>query len=163
MQTEGKPEALAFQALGRRLVVAAFDGGRVSSDGGALLLGELDRRTGIVGRFSTCFTDHRNPELIEHPVEDLVRQRVVGLCLGYEDLNDHDTLRGDALVSTAVGKVDPTGASRRREQDRGNAMAGKSTLNRLEPTPENASSASRYKKIVADDAAVERFFVDDQG
>jgi hypothetical protein len=159
MQTECKPEVLEFQPLNRRSVKAVFDAGRVSSDGGALLLGELDRRIGLVDRFAGCFVDHRNPDLIEHPVEDLVRQRVLGLCLGYEDLNDHDTLRADALLATAFGKSDPTGSTRRREQDRGNALAGKSTLNRLELTPEGASAESRYKKIVADVDAIERFFV----
>ena len=82
MQTQCTSPDLVFQPLGRRSVVAGFDAGRVSSDGGALLLGELDRRTGIVDRFAGCFTDHRDPKLIEHPVEDLIRQRVLGLCLG---------------------------------------------------------------------------------
>lgn len=161
MQTQCKRQELQFQPVGRRAVVADFDAGRVSSDGGALLLGELDRRTGIVDRFAGCFTDHRDPKLVEHPLEDLLRQRVLGLCLGYEDLNDHDTLRGDALLATAVGKRDPTGQSRRREEDRGKALAGKSTLNRLELTPVYASAESRYKKVVADGAAIERFFVDE--
>jgi len=161
MQTQCISHQLEFQPLGKRAVVGRFDAGRVSSDGGALLLGELDRRTGIVSRFASCFTDHRVPSLVEHPVEDLVRQRVLGLCLGYEDLNDHDVLRGDALLATAVGKSDPTGMSRRREQNRGHALAGKSTLNRLELTPADASSASRYKKVVADGAAIEQCFVDE--
>jgi hypothetical protein len=86
---------------------------------------------------------------------------VLGLCLGYEDLNDHDTLRGDALLATAVGKRDVTGQSRRREQDRGNALAGKSTLNRLELTPANACRQSRYKKVVGHERAIEQFFVDE--
>jgi hypothetical protein len=161
MQTDCTSPELVFQHPGRRSVVAKFDAGRVSSDGGVLLVGELDRRIGLTRRFARCFTDHRDPRLIEHPVEGLVRQRVLGLCLGYEDLNDHDTLRGDALLATAVGKADPTGSTRRREEDRGYALAGKSTLNRLELTPVSADHRARYKKIVADGAAIERFFVDE--
>ncbi len=161
MPTECKSLTLDFQPLKGRAVTAAFDAGRVSSDGGALLLGELDRRIGLIDRFAGCFVDHRNPERIEHPVEDLVRQRILAICLGYEDLNDHDTLRGDALLATAFGRTDPTGANRRREQDRGNALAGKSTLNRLELSPADACSSSRYKKIVANEADIERFFVDE--
>jgi DDE family transposase len=96
---------------------------------------------------------------IEHSVLELVGQRVYGLALGYEDLNDHDELRRDPLLATLVGKVDPTGAHRLRERDAGKALAGKSTLNRLELTTADASSASRYKKIVIDGTAVDRLFV----
>ncbi len=161
MQTDCTGERLEFQGLGRRRVVANFDAGRVSSDGGVLLLRELDWRTGIVDRFARCFTDHRDPDLIEHSAEELLRQRIFGLCLGYEDLNDHDTLRSDALLAIAVGKVDPTGSDRKHKRDRGKALAGKSTLNRLELTPRGADSRSRYKKIVAREEDVERFFVDE--
>ncbi|MCP4903266.1 MAG: IS1380 family transposase, partial [bacterium] len=161
MQTQCIPQQIKFEGLGRRQVIGDFDAGRVSSDGGALILRELDLRTGIVERFSECFTDHRNPELIEHGVLGMLRQRVYALCLGYEDLNDHDTLRDDALFATAVGKLDPTGAKRTRERDRGHALAGKSTLNQLELTPRDASSKSRYKKIVAREEDVECFFVDE--
>jgi hypothetical protein len=161
MQTDCTGQQLEFQGLGRRRVVANFDAGRVSTDGGVLLLGELDWRTGIINRFGQCFTDHRDPDLIEHSAEDLLRQRIFGLCLGYEDLNDHDTLRGDALLATAVGKVDPVGGDRKQKRDRGKALAGKSTLNRLELTPREADSRSRYKKIVAREEDVERFFVDE--
>ena len=161
MGTECSGEQISFQGLGRRRVEAAFDGGRVSSDGGVMLLNELDVRIGLVARFAECFVDHRSPAFIEHELEHLLRQRVFGLCVGYEDLNDHDMLRSDALLAAAVGKRDPTGANRRREEDRGHALAGKSTLNRLELTPPNATKDDRYKKIVADDAAVERFFVDE--
>ncbi len=161
MQTDRTRQSLVFQRLGRRKVEARFDGGRVSSDGGSLLLGELDRRTGLLERFARCFVDHRRPELIEHPVLDLLRQRVYGLCLGYEDLNDHDTLRGDALLAAATGKRDPCGESRRRKRDKGYALAGKSTLNRLELTPRTATQEARYKKVVADPERVERFFVEE--
>jgi len=96
---------------------------------------DLAERTGILRRFSDCFDDYRDPELIEHTVLDLVSQRVLGLIQGYEDLNDHDDLRDDALLACAVGKADPVGETRPRLRDRGHALAGKSTLNRLELTP----------------------------
>jgi hypothetical protein len=131
----------------------------MTSDGGGLLLREVERRTGLLRQFAACFTDHRNPVFIEHSVLELVGQRVYGLALGYEDLNDHDDLRRDPLLATLVGKVDPTGAHRLRERDAGKALAGKSTLNRLELTTADASPASRYKKIVIDGAAVDRLFV----
>jgi len=106
-------------------VVARFDGGCITSDGGGLLLGEVERRTGILDQFAGCFKDHRDPEQIEHTVQDLVRQRVYGLALGYEDLNDHDELRRDPLLATLVGKADPLGRDRVRVRDVGAALAGK--------------------------------------
>jgi hypothetical protein len=141
-------------------MVARFDGGEITSDGGGVLLKETERRTGIVRRFAGCFRDHRDPERVEHRVEELVGQRVYGLALGYEDVNDHDELRRDPLLATLVGKEDPTGRDRVRERDRGKALAGKSTLNRLELTPEGAGPESRYKKIVVEGEAVDRFFVE---
>jgi Transposase DDE domain group 1 len=153
---------LDFPALGTREVKAAFDGGDISSDGGALLLRQVEQATGILRRFAGCFTDHRDPELIEHPLEHLIAQRVYALALGYEDLNDHDDLRHDPLLATVVGKIDPEGESRRRESDRGKALAGKSTLNRIELTPVGADRTDRYKKVTcstkrADDLFVELF------
>jgi len=141
-------------------VVANFDGGTITSDGGAVLLRELEQRMGIVRRFADCFTDHRDPDLIEHTTYDLVAQRVFALALGYEDLNDHDTLRLDPLLAIMVGKDDPAGEDRARERDRGKALAGKSTLNRLELTPPGADASSRYKKIVASCSSIEQVFVD---
>src|SRR3954451_14558321 len=132
MTTECNASYLDFPMAGPRHVLADFDGGDISSDGGALLLRETERLTGIVRQFAACFTDHRDPELVEHPVEHLLAQRVYGLALGYEDLNDHDDLRRDPPLATVVGKDDPSGESRRRRRDRGKALAGKSTLNRLE-------------------------------
>lgn len=161
METECKTEQLEFQGLGRRDVVGRFDGGRLSSDaGGLLLLREVSTRTGLLARFAQCFTDHRDPQLIEHTVEELVSQRVLAQACGYEDVNDHDTLRDDGLLAVAVGKGDVTGARRKRERDRGHALAGKSTLNRLEGTPSGASRKSRYKKIEYDAEAIEGLFVD---
>ena len=84
-----------FQSLNHRQIRAQFDGGAISSDGGGLLLREVDKRTGIIGKFAACFTDYRDPERIEHRLEELVAQRVYGLALGYEDLNDHHQLRNE--------------------------------------------------------------------
>lgn len=138
-----------FQDLGSRKVVAAFDGGRVTSDAGALLLREVEAKFGFIAQFAKGFTDHRDPELVEHTLVELLKQRVFGLCLGYEDLNDHDQLRHDAMLAVLVDKRDPEGNARARDGDRGKALAGKSTLNRLELTPAGANADSRYKKIVA--------------
>ena len=148
MKTECSGERFGCKPLGRRDVVARFDGGDITSDGGSLLLRELEARTGIIRDFAECFIDHRDPERIEHTVEQLVAQRVYGLALGYEDLNDHDELSRDPLLATVVGKGDPTGQARRSRRDRDRPLAGKSTLNRLELTEETASADSRYKKIV---------------
>ncbi len=160
MRTECTQKSFSFHALSRREVVARFDGGHISSDGGGVLLGEVERRTGILRQFTGCFTDHRDPERVEHTVAELVAQRVYGLALGYEDLNDHDDLRRDPLLATLVGKAEPTGSDRMRERDVGHALAGKSTLNRLELTTPEAGPQSRYKKIVIDGAAVDRLLVD---
>ena len=160
MSTECNSPDLVFQPLGPRAVVGRFDGGTISSDGGCLLLGEAERLTGTLRQLAACFTDHRDPQAIEHTVAQLVAQRVYGLALGYEDLNDHDTLRLDPLLATLVGKADPTGADRLRPQDRGKALAGKSTLNRLELTPPEATADSRYQKIVAHPQAIEGLFID---
>jgi hypothetical protein len=141
-------------------VEADFAGGEIVSDAGALLLGEVEKATDVVDNLSRCFTDHRDPERIEHSVKELLAQRIFGIALGYEDLVDHDILRCDQLLATLVGKVDPSGQDRRRAQDRGAALAGKSTLSRLELTPENVTDRERYKKITHDPAAIERFFVD---
>src|SRR6476620_5845947 len=100
MATECNPAYLDFPMLGRREVLADFNGGAISSDGGALLLRETERLTGIIRQFAACFTDHRNPDLVEHTVEELLAQRVHGLALGYEDLNDHDDLLFDPPLAT---------------------------------------------------------------
>src|SRR3954463_3357973 len=119
MTTECNAAYLDFPMLGHREVLADFDGGAISSDGGALLLRETERLTGIIRQFAACFTDHRDPDLTEHSLEHLLAQRVYGLALGYEDLNDHDDLRGDPLLAAVVGKADPTGKSRPRQRDQG--------------------------------------------
>ena len=160
MKTDCSTDRLDFLPAGRREIRALFDGGTITSDAGVLLLREVEAHSGILKGFAECFTDYRDPDLIEHTVEQLVAQRVYALALGYEDLNDHDELRLDPLLAAMVGKDDPTGQDRRREQDQGKALAGKSTLNRLELTPPGASTNSRYKKIAASMEKIEQLFVD---
>ncbi|PIE52091.1 IS1380 family transposase [Candidatus Fermentibacteria bacterium] len=123
--------------------VGKFDGGYVSTDGGTLLLREVEARTGMIRELADCFTDNRDPSRIKHTVEELVAQRVYGLALGYEDLDDHDRLRTDPLLALAVGKTDLTGENRRSAEYRGKALAGKSTLNRLELS---SQKSDRYKR-----------------
>jgi len=160
MCTECNQSRFDFHVLSGRQVVARFDGGTITSDAGSLLLGEVEERTGIIRRLAGCFRDYRNPDKIEHTVEQLVAQRIYGLSLGYEDLNDHDQLRQDPLLAALIGKHEPEGGDRRRERDRGKAGAGRSTLNRLELTPPNANENHRYKKIVLDEAEADLAFVE---
>jgi len=161
MTTQCNPTQLEFHALGKREVVGRFDGGSITSDAGGLLLRETEKRVGIISGFARCFEDLRDPEMIEHTVAELVAQRIYGLALGYEDLNDHDELRRDPLFAVLVGKEDPEGANRVRPQDRGKAAAGKSTLNRLELTPAEPTTAElRYKKIILNSEQLDRLFVD---
>jgi hypothetical protein len=159
--TECSQETFGFQDHKSRAVQARFDGGHVTSDGGLLLLRELERRSGTMARFAQCFKDHRNPTLIEHTVEELVSQRILGLACGYEDLNDHDTLRLDPAFALAVGKRDIEGKHRPREEDRGKPLAGKSTLNRLELTKRIVPDDERYRKIGCDEKKVGEFFIDE--
>jgi Transposase DDE domain group 1 len=133
MQTECSAERFDFAAVEKRAVVGGFDGGTITSDAGALLLGLTDRAIGLVERFAACSVDARNPALIEHEVKTLVGQRILALALGYEDLNDHDELRHDPVLAVLAGKL------RARRHKKCAAVAGKSTLNRLElsrPTDE---------------------------
>jgi len=160
MKTHCNQQTFLFQAQTKRKLVAHFNGGNICSDAGGLLLQQTERLTGIIRRFAGCFTDHRDADLIEHTVEELVAQRVYALALGYEDLNDHDELRNDPLLAALVGKDDPAGKNRLRNRDKGKALAGKSTLNRLELTPVRANKNSRYKKITVSRHSVDSFFVD---
>ena len=160
MQTHCNQECFEFYPLARREVVGRFNGGAITSDAGGLLLREVEKRTKIVERFAGCFRDHRDAERIEHTVKELVAQRVYALALGYEDLNDHDQLRQDPLLAVLAEKGDPLGESRARERDRGKALAGKSTLNRLELTKAVVKDDERYKKIVIDAEAVDRLLVE---
>ena len=141
-------------------MVVNFEGGTLSSDGGLVLLGATERKRQIIERFAECFIDHRDAAALEHSVADLVAQRVYGLALGYEDVNDHDELRLDPLLATVVGKADPTGTARRCERDRGKALAGKSTLNRLEGGVGTDPARDTYKRVGLDEAEVERLFVE---
>ena len=158
----------ALQNLGGRELVWRFDGGDITSDGGALVLKKLEERTGIVRRFAACFTDYRKSDRIEHPLLDLIMQRVFGLALGYEDLNDHDVLRRDPMLAVALNKDDVKGEQRRRAQDRGKALAGKSTLNRLELTAPDYEGSPRQKesgkpetkKITVDPESIDTLLVD---
>jgi hypothetical protein len=159
MTTECNAAYLDFPMLGPRQVLADFNGGDITSDGDALLLRKVEELTGIIRQFAGCFTDHRAADRIEHSVEHLLAQRVYGMALGYEDLNDHDDLRHDPLLATVVGKADPTGDTRRRRRDRGKALAGKSTLNRIELTPIGADAGSRYKKLTCRTRDAERLLV----
>ena len=158
--TQCSKDAMHFKRLGGRDVVADFQGGTLTSDAGSLLLDRTDAAIDLLGRAAGCFVDHRDPNLTEHTVEQLIRQRVFALALGYEDLNDHDELSRDPLLAAVVGKDEPTGQARRSRRDRDRPLAGKSTLNRLELTAEDASSASRYKKIVLNFDSIQSLFMD---
>jgi hypothetical protein len=140
--------------------VGDFDGGTLTSDAGGLLLREIDLAFGIIDGFAACFTDYRKEEAIEHPLRQLVAQRVFGISLGYEDLNDHEQLRYDPAIAVLCGRVDVEGRDRERKEDKGKALAGKSTLDRFESGGEDVGPDSRYKKISYDQGRGERFFVD---
>ena len=150
MPTECTPALFEFPPVESRHVVAGFDGGAITSDAGALLLGQTDRAIRLTERFAACFTDTRSAELVEHQVETMVMQRVVGIALGYEDLNDHDDLRHDPILTVLAAKL---------EAQRSDCapLAGKSTLNRLELS---RAEPTRYHKISHDPAAIETLFVD---
>lgn len=160
MTTPCTPHKLELEPLGRRRVDIDFSAGNVSSDGGGILLAEADRRLGLSERLAGCFTDFRNADLVEHSVGELLRQRIFGLALGYEDLNDHDALSRDPLFAMLVGKTDPTGQARRNGKDLGHALAGASTLGRIERSKESASKKTRYEKVVCDFEKVADLFVD---
>ena len=149
MQTECSAGLFEFASVGRREVVGSFDGGAITSDAGALLLRATDRKIGVIGRLAKCFIDQRDQDLIEHSVATLVGQRVVGIALGYEDINDHDELRRDPVMAVLAGKL---------AAGRANCApaAGKSTLNRLELS---RAAATRYHRIAHDPAAIESLFV----
>ena len=151
MQTECSSEVLEFEGCERRRVVAAFDGGELTSDAGALLLRQADRVLDLSGRVADCFADHRNQDLVEHSVQAMVCQRIAGIALGYEDLNDHDELRRDPVLGLLSDKLE----AKRSDCE---ALAGKSTLNRLELG--RAGVVDRYHKISHDPEALETLFVD---
>jgi hypothetical protein len=150
MRTECISDRFEFTAIGRRRVEAGFDGGTITSDAGALLLGMTDRTIGLIDRFAACFEDRRCQDLVEHSVDTLVGQRVFGLALGYDDLVDHDALRHDPIFAVLAGKL-----SAKRTNCA--PVAGKSTLNRLELSQ---PVTTRYHKISHDPATIEGLFVD---
>ena len=156
-------QTFAFQGLGKRKVEADFRGGNVSADGGVTLLREIDLLDGLTIQLSECFTDFRDQRFVEHSVTDLLRQRICGIAMGYEDRNDHDSLRRDPCMAAGVGKTDPLGLARRGETDKGRALAGKSTLNRLELTQAKTAGAeiitSGPHKIRADFDAIEALLI----
>jgi Transposase DDE domain group 1 len=167
LQPLNQPLAEPQKLRGRELVWR-FDGGDITSDGGVLLLKKLEERTAIVRRFAACFEDYRCPDKVEHPLLDLITQRVFALALGYEDLNDHDELRRDPMLAVALNKDDVKGEHRRRARDRGNPLAGKSTLNRLELTApdydgnprQKGSDNPETKKITVDPESIDALLVD---
>jgi hypothetical protein len=150
MPTQCSADLFGFAPIDGREVVAAFDGGAISSDAGALLLGATDRAVGLMERFAYCFEDARRRDRIEHEVVTLVTQRVFGIALGYEDLNDHDELRHDPVMAVLVGKL----AAWRQDCA---PLAGKSTLNRMELS---RLQTTRYHKISHNPIAIKRLFVD---
>ena len=150
MPTESSRDLFGFAPVEGREVVAAFDGGAITSDAGALLLGATDRAIGMMTRFAACFHDERRADLIEHEVVTLVGQRVFAIALGYEDLNDHDNLRHDPMMAVLAGKLEA-----RREDCA--PVAGKSTLNRLELSK---LEPTRYHKISHNPIAIKRLLVD---
>ena len=152
MQTDCNPKLFEFEAVERRRVVAGFDGGAITSNAGALLLGQLDKGLGLIRRFAGCFIDRRDPRFVEHRLETLLGQRVFGLALGYEDLNDHDELRKDPALHVLAAKLKP--------HLRGDCqpLAGKSTLNRIEHTP--LRHGAKYHRIDCDVAKADQLLVE---
>lgn len=159
MKTDCTSQRLLFGRLGRREVLAEFSGGSLSSDGGALLIGLAEERTRIVRTFvERAMRDHRDQSRVDHSLVELVKQRVFAIALGYEDLNDHDTLRHDALLAACLGKRDPL-AKKRRASEAGKPLASSATLNRLELASEDPAN-DRYKRFEVDLDAAQEFFVD---
>src|SRR3954454_2617222 len=150
MPTECSLALFEFPRVDGRAVVASFDGGQITSEAGALLLGATDKVIGLTRRLAACFRDHRDRAFVEHTLETLLMQRVVGIALGHEDLVDHDELRHDPVMAVLAGKLEA------RRSDCA-PLAGKSTLNRLE---HGRAEPSRYARISADVGAIEALFVD---
>lgn len=156
-QTDCIQAGFEFQELGKRKIVADFTGGHLSSEGGTLLLRELDTRLKLCGQLSACFTDYRDQRWVEHELPVLVSQRVQGIALGYEDINDHERLRFDPLLAASCGRSDVLGEKRHCEADKGRPLAGKSTLNRLELGTEG--TGGHYRKIQCDPEKIEALLI----
>jgi Transposase DDE domain group 1 len=146
--TECSETLFPFEAHFSRQVVAQFAGDWLTTEGGSLLLRQADRKIDLLRRVAGCFTDYRQPERIEHRLEEMLAQRIYGLALGYEDLNDHEQLRQDPLLGVLAGK-----------RDLGEPLAGKSTLNRLELTPVGSPATERYNKISYSAEAIDELLV----
>jgi hypothetical protein len=144
--TECSQSSFGFEASGKREIVARFDGGTISSDGGGLLLRQADKRLNLLPRLAGCFLDGRNQRQVEHTIQEMLAQRIYGLALGYEDLNDHEQLRKDPLFGVLAGREEPDAP-----------LAGKSTLNRMEM---GAGTKDRYKKITFWKDAIDELLVD---
>lgn len=153
--TECIPEQFSFGKVKGRNIIANFKGGTLTSDGGLVLVAELDKKRQITARFADCFNDYRRQGYVEHSVTDLVAQRVYGLIQGYEDLNDHEKLRYDPVFAASLGKLSSN-------ESEGVVLAGKSTLNRLEYCPETVidQAGSRYHRISHDPKGIERLLVE---
>jgi hypothetical protein len=150
-----------FKDLGDRRVEAEFTADRISTDAGGLLIREVADEMNLFEQVAACFSDYRDPARREHEVDELIGQRVMGLVQGYEDLSDHDDLRGDPLWATLAGKTeDPAGADRRQAADRGQPLASKATLGRLEHAPETEEETGRYCRISADHGRIEDLLVE---
>jgi len=143
--TECSQSSFGFEALGSREIVARFDGGAISSDGGAFLLRQTDRRLNLLPRLAECFLDGRNQEQVEHSILEMLSQRIYGLALGYEDVNDHEQLRRDPVFGVLAGREELEAP-----------LAGKSTLNRMEL---GAGVKDRYKKITFWKEAIDALLV----
>lgn len=155
-----KQQLFAFQDHNGRKITADFSGGHLSSDGGGVLLfRELERKSGIIKRLADCFRDLRDQRYVEHKLEELLRQRIGALVMGYEDLNDHDALRHDPAHALLSGKGDVEGLDRMHEADKGRALAAHSTLNRMELGA--LGGDGRYKKILADIDALEERLIEE--
>ena len=150
MPTERNRDSFDFRTVERRHVVGAFDGGTITSDAGALLLGQTDKAIGLVSRLAACFQDARCPALTVHALPALLSQRIFGIALGYEDINDHDQLRHDPVLGVLGGTLT-------RKRSNCAALAGKSTLNRLEHAAKVGTDP--YHKITHDPVGIERLFV----
>lgn len=149
-------QSFDFHQLGGRRVEADFSGGHLSSDGGALLLREVDRSQRLCEELAGCFSDSRDERFVEHDLAVMLRQRIIAIALGYEDINDHDKLRLDPLLATVCGRADVLGLERHLTQDKGKPLAGKSTLNRLELGAQHSDeSGGRTRKIEAHAGKIE--------
>src|SRR3989441_4245194 len=147
--TECSQSQFPFEAHFSRQVMGRFDGSQLTTDGGGLLLRQADRKIGLLQRVTACFTDHRRRERVEHELHQMLAQRIYGLALGYEDLNDHEQLREDPLLALLAGKREIT-----------EPLAGKSTLNRMELTPAGSALAERYHKITYSAEAIDALLVE---